>query len=168
MEFKHEHDYAEIRGESNIIRYLPVKSVLLRVAENDDLSQILPSIMAIKMAGAKLHLSLPEIFESAELIWLEVKAAILMDQENDGDVIVREDETALIKSMSHVERIRFLQPENVSENIYEAVADQALYIASDPFISHGRIELMHYFIEQSISDSYHRYGNLGQKGILSK
>ncbi len=168
MEFKHEHDYAGIRGESNIIRYLPVKSVLLRVEESDNLSQILPSIMAIKMAGAKLHLSLPETFESAELLWLELKAVIFMDQENDGDVIIREDETALIRSMSHVERIRFLHPKNVSENIYESVADQALYIASDPFVSHGRIELMHYFIEQSISDSYHRYGNLGQKGILLK
>ncbi|WP_309498399.1 bifunctional proline dehydrogenase/L-glutamate gamma-semialdehyde dehydrogenase [Sulfurovum sp.] len=168
MEFKHEYDYAGIRGESNIIRYLPVKSVLLRVEENDNLSQILSSVMAIKMLGAKLHLSLPKTFQSAELLWLEVKACILMDQENDGDVIAREDETALIKSMSQVERIRFLQPENVSENIYEVLADQALYIASDPFVSHGRIELMHYFIEQSISDSYHRYGNLGQKGILSK
>jgi RHH-type proline utilization regulon transcriptional repressor/proline dehydrogenase/delta 1-pyrroline-5-carboxylate dehydrogenase len=27
----------------------------------------------------------------------------------------------------------------------------------------GRIELLHYFQQQSICDSYHRYGNLGER-----
>jgi hypothetical protein len=41
--------YSYIRGESNVIRYIPVQSVLLRVEENDSLDEILTSIMAIKM-----------------------------------------------------------------------------------------------------------------------
>jgi RHH-type proline utilization regulon transcriptional repressor/proline dehydrogenase/delta 1-pyrroline-5-carboxylate dehydrogenase len=30
----------------------------------------------------------------------------------------------------------------------------------------GRIELLHYVINQSICDSYHRYGNLGDRALL--
>jgi RHH-type proline utilization regulon transcriptional repressor/proline dehydrogenase/delta 1-pyrroline-5-carboxylate dehydrogenase len=70
--------------------------------------------------------------------------------------------------VEQVERIRFLKSDNVSETLYEQTADKALYIASEPFIGHGRIELMHYFIEQSISNSYHRYGNLGRQGLRER
>lgn len=162
VEFLKEHDYAYIRGESNIIRYLPVESVLLRVEENDALDEILTTIMAIKMIGAKLHISLPKKSRKAELIWLESKQASFIGKE---DTINRQDEDELIEMMPQVQRVRFLHPENVTQNIYEQVASKAIYIASSPFVSHGRLELMHYFIEQSISNSYHRYGNLGIQGL---
>jgi RHH-type proline utilization regulon transcriptional repressor/proline dehydrogenase/delta 1-pyrroline-5-carboxylate dehydrogenase len=29
----------------------------------------------------------------------------------------------------------------------------------------GRLELLNYFAEQSVSHSYHRYGNIGARGI---
>ena len=162
VEFLKEHDYAHIRGESNIIRYLPVESVLLRLEERDALDEILTTIMAIKMIGAKLHISLPKKSKKAELIWLESKQSSLIGKD---DLIVREDEDELIEMIPTVQRVRFLHPENVTQNIYEQVADKAIYIASTPFVSHGRLELMHYFIEQSISNSYHRYGNLGIQGL---
>jgi RHH-type proline utilization regulon transcriptional repressor/proline dehydrogenase/delta 1-pyrroline-5-carboxylate dehydrogenase len=162
VEFLKEHDYAHIRGESNIIRYLPVQSVLLRVEENDALDEILATLMAIKMIGAQLHISLPKKSKKAELIWLESKQASFIGKE---DSINRHDEDELIEMMPKVQRIRFLHPDNVTQNIYEQVANQAIYIASTPFLSHGRLELMHYFIEQSISNSYHRYGNLGIQAL---
>ncbi|QOY55635.1 bifunctional proline dehydrogenase/L-glutamate gamma-semialdehyde dehydrogenase [Candidatus Sulfurimonas marisnigri] len=162
VEFLKEHDYAYIRGESNIIRYLPVESVLLRVEENDALDEILTTIIAIKMIGAKLHVSIPKKSKKAELIWLESKQTSFIGKE---DSISRDDEDELIEIMTKVQRVRFLHPDNVTQNIYEQVASKAIYIAHDPFVSHGRLELMHYFIEQSISNSYHRYGNLGIQGL---
>ena len=162
VEFLKEHDYSYIRGESNIIRYLPVESVLLRVEERDALDEILTTIMAIKMIGARLHISIPKKSKKAELIWLESKQASFIGKE---DTINRDDEEELIEMISKVQRVRFLHPDNVSKNIYEQIAGEAIYIASDPFVSHGRLELMHYFIEQSISNSYHRYGNLGIQGL---
>lgn len=162
VEFLKEHDYAHIRGESNISRYLPVESVLLRVEERDELDEILTTIMAIKMIGAKLHISIPKKSKKAEFIWLESKQASFIGKE---DSINRDDEDELIEMMSKVQRVRFLHPNNVGQNIYEQVASKAIYIASSPFVSHGRLELMHYFIEQSISNSYHRYGNLGIQGL---
>jgi len=162
VEFLKEHDYAHIRGESNIIRYLPVKSVLLRIEENDELDEILTTIMAIKMIGAQLHISIPRKSRKAELIWLESKQNSFIGKE---DSFARDDEDALIEKIPEVQRVRFLHPDNVSQNIYNSIAYKAIYIASENFVSHGRLELMHYFIEQSISNSYHRYGNLGIQSI---
>ncbi len=162
VEFLKEHDYSHIRGESNNIRYLPVESVLLRVEENDALDEILTTIMAIKMIGARIHISIPKKSKKAEFIWLESKQTSFIGKE---DSISRGTEDELIEMMTKVQRIRFLHPDNVTQNIYKQVASKAIYIASDPFVSHGRLELMHYFIEQSISNSYHRYGNLGIQGL---
>ncbi|MDA3908821.1 MAG: bifunctional proline dehydrogenase/L-glutamate gamma-semialdehyde dehydrogenase [Sulfurimonas sp.] len=163
VEFLKEHDYAHIRGESNIIRYLPVASVLLRVEENDDLDEILTTIMAIKMVGATLHVSIPKKSKKAELIWLESKHSTFIGKD---DTFSRDEEDELIVKIPSVQRVRFLHPDNVTQNIYEAISNKAIYIASDSFVSHGRLELMHYFIEQSISNSYHRYGNLGIQGLI--
>lgn len=162
VEFLKEHDYAHIRGESNITRYLPVESVLLRVEEKDELDEILTTIMAIKMIGANIHISIPKKSKKAEFIWLESKQASFIGRD---DSIRRDNEDELIDMMPKVQRVRFLHPDNVSQNIYAQVASKAIYIASNPFVSHGRLELMHYFIEQSISNSYHRYGNLGIQGL---
>lgn len=162
VEFLKEHDYSHIRGESNIIRYIPVKSVLLRIKDEDDLSEVLTSIMAIKMIGAKLHISIPHKTKKAELIWLESKKKSFIGSE---DTFSRDDEDMLISKMLQVQRIRYLHPDNVCNVTYEKLATDARYIASTPFVSHGRLELMHYFVEQSISNSYHRYGNLGIQGL---
>jgi RHH-type proline utilization regulon transcriptional repressor/proline dehydrogenase/delta 1-pyrroline-5-carboxylate dehydrogenase len=162
VEFLKEHDYSHIRGESNIIRYLPVKSVLLRIEDNDALDEVLTTIMAIKMVRAALHVSLPKKSRKAELIWLESKKSAFI---GEHDSFLREDEAELIERIPTVQRVRFLCPDSVTQNIYESIASKAIYIASDNFVSHGRLELMHYFIEQSISNSYHRYGNLGIQGI---
>ena len=161
--FNKEHDYSNIRGESNIIRYIGVKSVLFRFEENDVLHEMLASIAAAKMVGSTVHVSIPENFKSEGLQYLMENKTELLDE---GDILALEDETSMIEAMQTVERIRFLSVPNIS--IYDAVAEYALYIATEPFIEHGRIELMHYFIEQSISDSYHRYGNLGLRGLIAK
>ena len=161
--FNKEHDYSNIRGESNIIRYIGVKSVLLRFEENDILEEMLGSISAAKIVGAKVYVSIPQNPKSKALMYLQEKQSSLLDE---GDSLSLEDEIALVKTMQKVQRIRFLQPPNIA--IYKAVAQYALYIETEPFIAHGRIELMHYFIEQSISDSYHRYGNLGLRGLKEK
>ncbi|WP_428739940.1 proline dehydrogenase family protein [Sulfurimonas sp.] len=161
-EFLKDHDYAHIRGESNVIRYRPVKSVLLRLEDNDKFEEVLASILAIKMVGAKLHISLPKRSRKAEYIWLEAKKSAILE---NTDLIVREDEDELVESMAKYERIRFLAKKNVSQNIYEKVAPKAIYIAITPFVAHGRVEMMHYFVEQSVTNSYHRYGNLGIRGL---
>ena len=157
-EFTQERDICRIRGESNIVRYRNVNSVLLRLESEESVHAICASIAAIKMAGAKLYLSVPADISSPSLLWLAEHHSVLLDIE---DSFAQEDENRLRQTMRQVDKIRYLNAENVSPKVYRHSADNALYISSEPFIPHGRIELMHYFREQSISHSYHRYGNLG-------
>jgi RHH-type transcriptional regulator, proline utilization regulon repressor / proline dehydrogenase / delta 1-pyrroline-5-carboxylate dehydrogenase len=56
----------------------------------------------------------------------------------------------------------------VSHAIRTAAAEALQWLA-DPLVStHGRIELLWYFREQSISQVYHRYGNLGERANESR
>ena len=160
-EFSQEHDYTNIRGESNIIRYLNIKSVLFRFDKEDSVYEMLSSIAAAKMSGVRVHISIPD--ESSEnLSWLKSKKDILLD---DDDIFAVEDNDSLLKSVKGVQRVRVLNSENIDKTVYQSAAEDAIHIATEPFIAHGRVELMHYFIEQSISNSYHRYGNLGIRAI---
>lgn len=164
-EFTQERDVCRIRGESNTVRYRNVKSVLLRFESGDSVDEICASIAAVKMAGAKLSVSLPSDSYSPSLSWLIANVSSLLDRE---DTFSLEDETRLLKTMEQVERIRYLKPENIAPETYHNSADKALYISAERFIPHGRIELMHYFREQSISNSYHRYGNLGLHALTEE
>jgi len=159
-EFLQEHDYSNIRGESNIFRYLSMKSILLRLEDSDNIYEILCSIIAIKITGAKLHLSLSKEVKTEIFIWLKNNYNSFLDVD---DTFSLEDEKELIQHMKQVQRIRFLNSKHITKNIYSAMAKEAIYISSEPFIANGRVEMLHYFSEQSISNSYHRYGNIGLK-----
>jgi len=69
--------------------------------------------------------------------------------------------------MAVVQRIRYAAPERVPETVMAAAAKRGFYIARTPVLMEGRIELLHYCQNQSICDTYHRYGNLGDRSILT-
>jgi len=50
------------------------------------------------------------------------------------------------------------------ERLLEAVSRAYVFVARSSLLSCGRVELLWYLKEQSISDNYHRYGNLGEHG----
>ena len=164
-EFLREHDYANIRGESNVIRYLHVQKMTLVVAEDDSLYEILCSIVAAKMSGVTLHVSLPEKVNSAGLLWLMGKIPFLL---SNADSSKNEDKKMRINSIKNANRVRYLNAKNIEADIYKSAAQDAIHIAAEAFVAHARVELMHYFLEQSISDSYHRYGNLGLKALAQE
>ena len=164
-EFLQEHDYANIRGESNIIRYLHVKKMTLVISSENSLYEILCSILAAKISGVNLHISLPKKIDSHELLWLMGKKDFLLDAH---DSLANESIEELLISMKDSQRIRYLSKKYIAPEVYIEIAKDAKHIASEPFVANGRVELMHYFLEQSISNSYHRYGNLGLKGLIDK
>jgi len=164
-EFLQEHDYVNVRGESNIIRYLPIKNILLRLEESNNLVEMLVSITAVKMSGARLILSMPKTLSNEHSLWLHEKASMLLDAD---DEMYAEDMDQMLAHVPMVERIRLLDKSSCHRSIYELARQHSVHIATESFIAHGRIELMHYFYEQSISNSYHRYGNLGRKGLQNK
>lgn len=162
QEFFKEHDYTNIRGESNIIRYLAIKDMLLVLDESDSLYEIMSTITAAKMSGVRLHIHIPHKNTTKECLWLLEQKDFLLDK---NDTLFYEQDLESIKDFS---RLRYLNKQNIKEEVYEISSQNSIHIVSEPFIPHGRVELMHFFIEQSISDSYHRYGNLGLKALNLK
>ena len=62
-----------------------------------------------------------------------------------------------------VGRVRYAAPDRVPESIRRAAAESFVYVADAPPLAHGRVELLWYLQEQSLSHVYHRYGNLGRR-----
>jgi RHH-type proline utilization regulon transcriptional repressor/proline dehydrogenase/delta 1-pyrroline-5-carboxylate dehydrogenase len=60
-----------------------------------------------------------------------------------------------------VARLRYAAAGRVPNEIWAAAAEALQYIADTPVSLHGRVELLWYLREQSVSHVYHRYGNLG-------
>ena len=49
------------------------------------------------------------------------------------------------------------------EAVRRADNEACIYIADAPVLSEGRLDLLWYTEEQSLSIDYHRYGNLGAR-----
>jgi RHH-type proline utilization regulon transcriptional repressor/proline dehydrogenase/delta 1-pyrroline-5-carboxylate dehydrogenase len=84
----------------------------------------------------------------------------------DKFTLHRESDQEVIRAIAHVDRIRYAAPQRVPPAVIKAAAANGFYIARSPVLMEGRIELLHYFINQSICDSYHRHGNLGERTVV--
>jgi RHH-type proline utilization regulon transcriptional repressor/proline dehydrogenase/delta 1-pyrroline-5-carboxylate dehydrogenase len=94
---------------------------------------------------------------------------LLLDELTEGWAasieFVEEDDADLAGRIRdrQVDRLRYAAPERVPQQVRRAIGDTGIYIADAPVIAEGRIELLWYVTEQSISHDYHRYGNLGPR-----
>jgi RHH-type proline utilization regulon transcriptional repressor/proline dehydrogenase/delta 1-pyrroline-5-carboxylate dehydrogenase len=161
-EFHAMHDHFRLLGEDNFRRYLPVEPLRIRVHPDDTLSEIFCRAAAARSAGCRATVSTPADLDSSA-----AAAVDLLDKLTDswGAAIefVEEDETALADSVRkrRVARVRYARPERVSSVVRQAAAEALQYVADTPVSTCGRVELLWYLREQSISHVYHRYGNLG-------
>jgi RHH-type proline utilization regulon transcriptional repressor/proline dehydrogenase/delta 1-pyrroline-5-carboxylate dehydrogenase len=163
-EFGREHDHFRLLGQDNVRRYLPFREVRVRVTEGDSLFDVVARACAARITGARVIVSsapdaaLPAIHLLDELThsWA---AAIEFIEESDEEL------AALIREIPDhaTERIRYADPRRVPDTIRRAASEKGLYIADEPVLATGRIELLWYLREQSISWDYHRYGNLGSR-----
>ncbi|MDZ7724123.1 MAG: hypothetical protein U5R06_15275 [candidate division KSB1 bacterium] len=56
--------------------------------------------------------------------------------------------------------------DRVPQPVFKAAAETGFYIARTPVMMEGRIELLQYFQQQAVCNTYHRYGNLGERTHL--
>ena len=160
--FSREIDHFHLRGQDNVLRYLPVGRVVIRLHENDSLFDALGRIAAARVAGCTPVISLPEGLHNAVTDFLkgpEGKRIV------GAAAMVRQTDVQLVRSLPGVQRIRYAAPDRVPAAVLEAAARTGFYVARAPVRMDGRLELLHYFREQSICDNYHRYGNLGERGV---
>jgi RHH-type proline utilization regulon transcriptional repressor/proline dehydrogenase/delta 1-pyrroline-5-carboxylate dehydrogenase len=162
-EFSREIDYFHLRGQDNILRYLPVGTVVVRLHVDDSLFETLARIAAVKITGCKLSISIPKGLDTGVTRFLHGKegkrliGASRIHYETDND---------LIKNIPNVNRIRHAAPKRVPETVFKAAAELGFYIACTPVMMEGSVELLQYYQQQSICNNYHRYGNLGDRALL--
>ena len=152
-EFANERVTQQLIGEKNTFRYLPLKNIVLRVLPNDSICDILMVIRAATIARTPITVSIDATDER-----LSVLKAI---PENECTLITETDEEFVMK-MSDYERVRCCS-DQLPVSYYLKAAQIGKYIATAKPLCEGRVELLHYLKEQSISYEYHRYGSFTEE-----
>ncbi|MCA9262986.1 MAG: proline dehydrogenase family protein [Planctomycetales bacterium] len=160
-EFGRDQDPVLLIGQDNLRRYLPVRELRVRVHADDSYFEILARVSAAKSVGCRTTVSFPPhdhepFMNQLDELTRDWAGAIEMVEETDDDLI-----EAIAHGVTH--RIRYAHPDRVPVAIRQAAAPTGVYIADEPVLAHGRIELLWYVEEQSVSSNYHRYGNLGER-----
>ncbi len=159
-EFSRRLDYFHLRGQDNILRYLPVGTVVIRLHEEDSLFETLARIAAAIISGCNPRISSPKDLDTRVTRFLNAEEGRRLI---GGNPVVYELDKELIKSIPIIDRIRYAAPGRVPQNVQRAAAETGFYIARTPVMMDGRIELLQYYRQQSICNNYHRYGNLGER-----
>jgi RHH-type proline utilization regulon transcriptional repressor/proline dehydrogenase/delta 1-pyrroline-5-carboxylate dehydrogenase len=160
-EFGQKHDHFRLVGQDNFRRYRPVPALRVRVHSDDDAFEIFARVAAARVAGCHVIVSTPPNTRSESVALLDElteawAASIEFVWETDAELIE-------VIQKRQVDRVRYARPERVPIDVRKAIGDTGIYVADAPVLAEGRIELLWYVTEQSISDDYHRYGNLGAR-----
>jgi RHH-type proline utilization regulon transcriptional repressor/proline dehydrogenase/delta 1-pyrroline-5-carboxylate dehydrogenase len=168
-EFLIEHDHFRLLGEDNIRRYLPVMPLRIRVTADDTPREILLMALASRAVNCDATISFPTECEKSLCNGSDLPTAKLLDKIRgvcgaDFKIVEETDEQlATAIREGRISRVRFAAADRVPTAVRAAAAEVLQYVADEPVSGHGRIELLWYLREQSVSNSYHRYGNLGQR-----
>jgi RHH-type proline utilization regulon transcriptional repressor/proline dehydrogenase/delta 1-pyrroline-5-carboxylate dehydrogenase len=152
-EFARPRDVNDLYGEQNLFRYLPLRGMALRLFEGDTLVHAEMAAEAARLVGTPLTISVDMGDPKAEKL------------EKAGYTVRKETLNQFIDSMPRYERFRTLTPD-IPRTLYEAAAVGNKYIATAPPVGEGRVELLHYIKEQSITFEYHRYGSITERPTL--
>jgi RHH-type proline utilization regulon transcriptional repressor/proline dehydrogenase/delta 1-pyrroline-5-carboxylate dehydrogenase len=158
-EFGVEHDHFRLVGQDNVRRYLPVGSVRVRVHADDTPFDVFARACAAHVAGCGVVVSVPRGMDAPAVRRLERltrswAASIEFVEESDAEL-------AGAIGKGQVDRVRYAAPERASLEVLKAGNAANGCVVSVPVSAEGRLELLWYVREQSISTDYHRYGNLG-------
>ena len=156
-----EHDHFKLVGQDNQRRYLPASPLKIRLHSEDQMLDIAARCSAAVAANCRAILSHPPSVHEDTVAALEK-----LTYEWAGRIeFLEESDQELIYSIEHgqVARLRYASPTRVPESVRRIANRKQVFIADQKVSMLGRIELLWYVMEQSISFDYHRYGNLGPR-----
>ena len=158
-EFGVEHDHFRLVGQDNVRRYLPVGDVRVRVHADDTPFDLFGRACAAHVAGCRVVISTPPGIAAPAVQRLEE----LTESWAGAIEFVEETDAQLAQAIrdGQVDRVRYAAPERASLEVLHAGNAANGCVVSVPVSAEGRLELLWYVREQSISTDYHRYGNLG-------
>ncbi|MGB0989578.1 MAG: aldehyde dehydrogenase, partial [Halarcobacter sp.] len=139
---------------------LPLENVLIRVSNDDTLFEAVSRILAARVAGVHFKVSI----ENNALVkeFLESHKADLF---TSRDGLVEQSEEEMAKTIDKFDRVIYSDISKVSDLVFKKSSESLTFIVRQKPMMEGRLELLNYFIEQSISHSFHRYGNIGAREL---
>jgi RHH-type transcriptional regulator, proline utilization regulon repressor / proline dehydrogenase / delta 1-pyrroline-5-carboxylate dehydrogenase len=158
-EFSKAKDYANVRGEDNHFKYIALDNVAIRVSSDDTIFEVVSRILAARVAKVHFKVSI----ENNDLVktFLENAKELFTGR----DSLIEQSEEDFIKRISKYDRVIYSNISKVSDAVFKESAKSLTFIVRAKPMMEGRLELLNYFIEQSISHSFHRYGNIGARAI---
>jgi len=145
VEFSQEHDPTDLHGEDNHFRYVPVSHLCVRADGISD-PELALVILAATTAGVKLDVSVCE-----NRPWLNEFGSV--------NVMI-ESEIQLTRRLQKGTNYTSLRAPEASIELRRTANEAALQLIDWKVLANGRLELLHYVREQSISETTHRYGNI--------
>ncbi len=137
--------------------------IVIRIHPDDTLFDILARIAAARISECTPLISINPDEHNEALGFVLSREG----KEFSGNAeILIQSHADLIAMIPDVDRIRYAAPDRVARDLYEAAAETGFYIARAKVVMEGRVELLHYYREQSVCNTYHRYGNIGEKAFL--
>jgi RHH-type proline utilization regulon transcriptional repressor/proline dehydrogenase/delta 1-pyrroline-5-carboxylate dehydrogenase len=154
--FAIDHDCSLVLGERNVFRYQSCEPMLLRAAADAESADVLVACVAALTAGVTFELSVDERIARA-MPYLERLRQVKARVEDAATCAGR-----IGRELARVRAIGGPEPE-----VSTAARALLIHIASEPVLLTGRIELLRYHREQSLSHRHHRYGNLASARLLT-
>lgn len=152
--FSKDHDPTRVLGQDNLLFYKPHRQQTLRIQQADALLDVMRVIAAAAICGANFEVSgdSERINELRHAEWKSQLPKINVVAESDDMLCKRVEK-------GEIERLRVIsQP---SDNIEQIAAEAGCHLIEAPVLANGRVELLNYLREVSLSVNYHRYGYLG-------
>jgi RHH-type proline utilization regulon transcriptional repressor/proline dehydrogenase/delta 1-pyrroline-5-carboxylate dehydrogenase len=144
--------YEPIRllGERNVFRYRPCRRVLVRGEAATAAGRLALSLvlLATRACGVPVTVSLSA---GEPGLWLGEEREVVAVTETEGELIAR-------VGGEGVERLRALVA--LSRELRVAAHAAGIVVLDAPVVAAGRIELLHYVREQTVSHLVHRYGSV--------
>ncbi len=152
--FSYAHDSTLVRGQDNLQCYVKHPKLTLFVQEEDETVDALLQIAAALICQTTLHVIVSDSTMRESLQKLQLPEFIQIENLSLNKFIQRIQE-------KQVGRLRFFTKPN--KEVEKALAFSSCPNYTGPVLTNGRLELLNFMREVSISRDYHRYGNLGER-----
>ncbi|MEM9481765.1 MAG: proline dehydrogenase family protein, partial [Verrucomicrobiota bacterium] len=150
------HDPTKLMGELNVLRYLPVEKMVYRFGDkNSENIAILASVMAAKTTGVSLVLSMnPELKGQSKILGSHAECRFVF--ESDAEFLASLPDIAPRPALLRI-------PDGGTAEVRAAATKAGIPVDESEVVVNGRLELRHWFKEQTVSQTRHRYGNVLQR-----
>lgn len=146
QEFSRAHDPTALRCEKNLFRYRALSVAVVRGEGDTRLSHLLRLVAAAVRAGVpRVIVSSPQQLPALRWPWVHI-----VRQE-------AKDVPSLLATLPHHGVLRCV---TAGDELYRSAHQQRWRIVNRPALAHGRLELLPFLREQSLSATAHRYGNV--------